>query len=92
MKETWDISKILDCKELIPEFYFFPEFLLNLNSLNLGRRQLNAEVDEVILPPWAKGNPRFFVNMNRKALESNYVSLNLNSWVVNNDIFLCNFS
>lgn len=83
MKETWDISKILDCKELIPEFYFFPEFLLNLNVLNLGKRQINGEVDEVILPLWAKGNPRFFVNMNRKALESKYVSLNLNNWVIN---------
>jgi len=30
-----------DVKELIPEFYSFPEFLLNLNNFNLGQRQVS---------------------------------------------------
>ena len=29
-----------DVMELIPEFYFFPEFLMNLNGFNLGRLQV----------------------------------------------------
>lgn len=44
-----------DVKELIPEFFFLPDFLLNANSLDLGQPQLRSRVDDVVLPPWAEG-------------------------------------
>lgn len=37
-------------------------------------------VDAVILPPWAK-SPEDFVAIHRRALESEYVSQNLNHWI-----------
>ncbi|CAL1538114.1 unnamed protein product, partial [Lymnaea stagnalis] len=43
-----------DVKELIPEFFYFPEFLVNFNGFDLGRLQITKEsVDGVKLPPWA---------------------------------------
>ena len=44
-----------DVKELIPEFYYSSEFLANSNSLKLGKRQDGHAIDDVVLPPWAKG-------------------------------------
>lgn len=53
--------------ELIPEFYYFSEFLENRNRFILGRRtQTNIPIDDVYLPPWAKGNPRLFIQKNRQ--------------------------
>ena len=43
-----------DFKELIPEFYFFPEFLKNRNEYNLGSRQNKDIVNNVVLPDWAQ--------------------------------------
>ena len=48
MKNTSDV------KELIPEFYYSNEFLLNMNKLNLGKRADNIFVDNVVLPEWCK--------------------------------------
>ncbi|XP_078001240.1 lysosomal-trafficking regulator-like [Glandiceps talaboti] len=70
-----------DVKELIPEFFFLPEFLTNGERYNFGRKQSGEPVDHVILPPWAKQNPRLFILIHRQALESDYVSQNLHGWV-----------
>jgi hypothetical protein len=70
-----------DVRELIPEFFYLPEFLENGNNLNLGTTQKLDDVDNVILPPWAKGNAKEFVNINRQALESKYVSEHLHEWI-----------
>ncbi|XP_061652888.1 neurobeachin-like protein 1 isoform X2 [Phyllopteryx taeniolatus] len=70
-----------DVKELIPEFFYFPEFLENHNDFDLGRRQITKEkVNDVILPKWAK-SPEDFIYKHRKALESEYVSAHLNEWI-----------
>ncbi len=72
-----------DVKELIPEFYNVEtrgDFLLNTKNLDLGVRQDGAEVDDLVLPPWAD-SPRDFVQKMRNALESKYVSDNLHHWV-----------
>lgn len=37
-------------------------------------------VDDVILPPWAK-SPEDFISIHRRALESEYVSMNLHNWI-----------
>jgi hypothetical protein len=61
MDTTWNLSSSMsnsDVKELIPEFFYFPEFLQNQNHFDLGIRHDNVRVDNVLLPPWAKGDPR----------------------------------
>ena len=60
-----------DVKELIPEFYYLPEFLINVNSFDLGKLQDKSQVDDVVLPKWAK-DPYDFIHINRQALVSLY--------------------
>jgi len=71
-----------DYKELIPEFFSLPEFLLNLNHYHFGCRQtLSTPVDAVELPAWAGGSVYNFVRLHREALESPIVSENLHKWI-----------
>jgi len=70
-----------DTKELIPEFYYNPEFLLNSDRFSLGERQDGTVLDNVQLPPWANGSPDNFVRTMREALESEQVSQHLNEWI-----------
>ncbi|GAB1311754.1 Beige protein-like 1 [Madurella fahalii] len=71
-----------DVRELIPEFFYLPEFLTNINGYNFGVRQGGGgRVDNVILPPWAKGDPKIFIAKHREALESPYVSQRLHQWI-----------
>ncbi|XP_056618979.1 LOW QUALITY PROTEIN: neurobeachin-like protein 2 [Triplophysa dalaica] len=70
-----------DVKELIPEFFYFPEFLQNLNGFDLGSLQMNNEtVNNVVLPAWAS-SPEDFIRKHRKALESEHVSAHLHEWI-----------
>lgn len=65
----------------MPEFFYFPEFLKNMNKFDLGHLQNSKErVNDVILPPWAK-SAEDFIYLHRKALESDYVSANLHNWI-----------
>ncbi|KAE9314603.1 hypothetical protein PF001_g8193 [Phytophthora fragariae] len=59
-----------DVKELIPEFFYLPEFLENVNERTFGTSQTGVVVDDVELPPWANDSPTEFVRLNRAALES----------------------
>uniref|UniRef100_Q6ZS30-1 Isoform 1 of Neurobeachin-like protein 1 n=1 Tax=Homo sapiens TaxID=9606 RepID=Q6ZS30-1 len=80
---TWQalMDNPYDVKELIPEFFYFPEFLENQNQFNLGRLQISKElVNDVILPKWAK-SAEDFIYKHRKALESEYVSAHLHEWI-----------
>ncbi|XP_027788340.2 neurobeachin-like protein 2 isoform X2 [Marmota flaviventris] len=71
----------MDVKELIPEFYYFPDFLENQNGFDLGCLQLtNEKVGDVVLPPWAS-SPEDFIQQHRRALESEYVSAHLHEWI-----------
>eukprot|EP00850_Spirogloea_muscicola_P002042 SM000007S21002 [mRNA] locus=s7:1425419:1443445:- [translate_table: standard] len=70
-----------DVKELIPEFYYQPEFLRNSNKYQLGQKQDGKQLNEVALPPWAKGSPEEFVRLSREALESEYISDRLHHWI-----------
>jgi hypothetical protein len=69
-----------DVKELIPEFFFMPEFLRNDNDLDLGITQQGTAVDDVELPKWAK-SAEDFVRIHREALESEHVSRNIHKWI-----------
>lgn len=70
-----------DVRELIPEAFYLPEFLTNSNRFEFGTTQAGILVDDVELPAWAKGDPRLFIKLHREALESDYVSMNLHSWI-----------
>lgn len=75
-------ENMTDVRELIPEFYYLPEFLLNSNKFDFGERQGDGgRIDTVILPPWSKGDPKIFIAKHREALESEYVSRNLHHWI-----------
>ncbi|KAJ3182617.1 Neurobeachin-like protein 1 [Geranomyces variabilis] len=69
-----------DVKELIPEFFYQPEFLVNDNNFNLGTKQTGEILGDVVLPPWAK-TPDDFVRIHREALEGDYVSDHLHEWI-----------
>lgn len=69
---------------MIPEFYDTSkkgDFLQNNLKINFGTRHDGTSVNHVQLPPWAKGSPEYFVETFREALESDYVSKNLNHWI-----------
>ena len=55
-----------DVKELIPEFFYLPEFLENQNKFDLGRKQSGTLLDDVVLPEWAKGDAREFIRVHRQ--------------------------
>ncbi|KAH7567643.1 hypothetical protein JRO89_XS07G0111300 [Xanthoceras sorbifolium] len=48
------LSNTSDVKELIPEFFYMPEFLVNSNSYHFGVKQDGEPLGDVCLPPWAK--------------------------------------
>jgi Beige/BEACH domain/PH domain associated with Beige/BEACH len=83
--KAWDsasMRNMSDVRELIPEFFYLPEFLENVNKFNFGTKQGTGEaIDSVILPPWAHGDPAVFIHKHREALESDYVSSNLHNWI-----------
>ncbi|KAL3315576.1 WD repeat and FYVE domain-containing protein 3, partial [Cichlidogyrus casuarinus] len=69
LKDTWDSASSLnmsDVRELIPEFFYLPEFLNNQNSFYFGRKQNGQLLDNVKLPPWAKNDPHEFIRLNRE--------------------------
>jgi len=73
---TWvgcGIESTADVRELIPEFYYMPEFL----NGNGGELQLK----DVELPDWSNEDVNKFIKTMRDALESEYVSKNLNHWI-----------
>ncbi|KAK0404600.1 hypothetical protein QR680_017532 [Steinernema hermaphroditum] len=89
IETTWRLASkesTTDFKEAIPEFYYLPEFLQNLNGLDLGVKQNGDRVDNVILPQWCphRETPlgyRLFCFIHRQALESNVVTSGLHSWI-----------
>ena len=74
--DTWRmcVSSMSEVKEITPEFFSSPEFLVNHNDLPLGLTQDKKAIHDVELPPWANGSPDRFIQMNREALESEHVS------------------
>ncbi|KAL4931718.1 Beige/BEACH domain protein [Aspergillus undulatus] len=80
--ESASRGNMSDVRELIPEFFYLPEFLVNSNKYDFGFLQnMATAIDSVELPPWAKGDPKIFIAKNREALESPYVTRNLHHWI-----------
>ncbi|KAL0229695.1 hypothetical protein PCE1_003263 [Barthelona sp. PCE] len=82
--ETINMSQA-DNRELIPEFYYLVDCLLNGNNIFFGDVETPEgeilDISNVHLPPWAKGSPHTFIRTMRAALESEYVSANLHRWI-----------
>ncbi|XVF32503.1 hypothetical protein REPUB_Repub17cG0088500 [Reevesia pubescens] len=85
IRDTWlsaaGKGNTSDVKELIPEFFYMPEFFENRFNLDLGEKQSGEKVGDVLLPSWAKGSAREFIRKHREALESDFVSENLHHWI-----------
>ena len=99
VKEAWKsvTSMQSDFRELIPEFFSTPEFLINSDHYDLGIRRIltvqensNASkeiVEEMGRPvddvelPPWSKSPAAFVALNRIALESRTVSEHLHEWI-----------
>lgn len=72
------LNQFADVKELIPEFYCRnPDFLVNCHKMQTSGEQ---SVQNVEIPEWAKSAEDFSYIM-RTALESDFVSETLHSWV-----------
>lgn len=67
-------------RELIPEFFFCPEFLRNDDKFDLGVLPDGSKIEDVVLPPWAK-TANEFIHIHKTALESDYVSTHINKWI-----------
>ncbi|PWN32498.1 beach-domain-containing protein [Meira miltonrushii] len=70
-----------DVRELIPEAFYLPDFLVNANKFDFGQMQSGAVVNDVELPPWAQNDPLLFIKLHREALESDFVSQRLHLWI-----------
>ncbi|KAI9845074.1 MAG: hypothetical protein M1837_005078 [Sclerophora amabilis] len=85
IEKAWQSASrdnMTDVRELIPEFFYLPEFLKNSNGYDFGVRQGSGDaIDCVALPPWAKGDPKIFIAKHREALESPHVSKHLHHWI-----------
>mmetsp|Transcript_3637 Transcript_3637/g.8014 ORF Transcript_3637/g.8014 Transcript_3637/m.8014 type:complete len:3054 (+) Transcript_3637:3-9164(+) len=74
-------ENLQDVRELIPEFFYLPDFLVNSNMFDFGTTQMGKTVHDLTLPAWAKGDPKRFIRIHRQALESDHVSRNLHQWL-----------
>ncbi|KAM9364693.1 WD repeat- and FYVE domain-containing protein 4 isoform 2-T2 [Pholidichthys leucotaenia] len=84
IKKEWESASkdnMGDVRELIPEFFYLPDFLLNSNHIQLGCMEDGTSLGDVELPPWAKGDPQEFIRIHREALESDYVSSRIHLWI-----------
>eukprot|EP00559_Dactyliosolen_fragilissimus_P001749 CAMPEP_0184861764 /NCGR_PEP_ID=MMETSP0580-20130426/6372_1 /TAXON_ID=1118495 /ORGANISM="Dactyliosolen fragilissimus" /LENGTH=1288 /DNA_ID=CAMNT_0027359369 /DNA_START=241 /DNA_END=4107 /DNA_ORIENTATION=+ len=82
--QTWEMcskTSPTEVKELTPEWYSDPSFLVNQHSFDLGKSVDGSVVGDVILPLWADGNPKKFISFMRMALESDICSSGLPSWI-----------
>ena len=72
-----------DLRELIPEFFCFPEMFINNNELNLGETGSIGKmqlVQDVEMPLWAKKDAYIFIEKHRELLESNEIGEKINEW------------
>ena len=66
-----------EVKELIPEWFFDPHFLLNENHITFGNTQENVPINNVAID----NLPSAFISQNLQALESPIASTFLSDWI-----------
>lgn len=79
LNSTWRLlmDNPNDVKELIPEFFYLPDFLINMNKLDLGVLQASKyRVDDVELPRWATSAQDFIIQ-HRRALVLILILMNI---------------
>lgn len=83
ISDAWSMntSSLSEVKELMPEWYSSPHFLVNASRYRFGQLQSGEAVDNVRLPPWALSSPELFIRTMRSALESDWVSHAIHNWV-----------
>ena len=86
MKSSFNnsITQKSDLRELIPEFFYFPEMFFNSNKLNLGMvitKEGEKLCNDVAVPDWADGNAYVFISKHKELLESPEISENINNWI-----------
>ena len=86
MKSSFNnsISQKSDLRELIPEFFYFPEMFYNSNKLNLGMvttSEGEKPCNDVLMPNWANGDGYLFISKHKELLESPVISDNINNWI-----------
>ena len=62
ISEAWHSASknnMADVRELIPEFFYLPDFLENRNNFDLGTKQNGEVLDDVVLPAWAKNRCKY---------------------------------
>jgi hypothetical protein len=73
-----------DVREIVPQFFYMPEMLLNLNNLNLGKRidenKNYIAVDNVEVPKWSNDVFDYICKM-KEILENDEVSYKINEWI-----------
>ena len=77
------VTQKCDVRELIPEFFFFPEMFYNRNDLNLGEVKVDdvyVRVNDVQMPPWSDNDGYKFIKDYRKVLESEECSETIHQW------------
>lgn len=79
IKFIWEVNEKYE--ELIPQMYFFPELFINYNKFNFGVNQYKGVINDVELPLWSCEDPRLFVKMKKKAIESCFSSQKLSDWI-----------
>ena len=78
-------SQKADLRELIPEFFCFPEMFYNINDLNLGeildeKTKNNKPVNDITMPPWTSDDAYTFIKLHREMLESVEISEKIHEW------------
>ncbi|KAJ5075961.1 beige/beach-related [Anaeramoeba ignava] len=74
------LTNFSDIRELIPEFFYFPEFLENREKIDFGKQFTGDTISEVILPLWSR-NSDTFIQKHMQAFESEHVSSNFHNWI-----------
>ena len=59
-------ENLQDVRELIPEFFYLSDFVVNNNMFDFGTTQSGKTVHDVTLPAWAKGDPKRFIRIHRQ--------------------------
>ena len=68
-------------QELVPEFFFLPDFLLNSNKFYFGKTRKGTNIDDVILPRWCNEDPTKFIIRHQMVLETKECSSTIASWI-----------
>lgn len=71
-------------QEWIPELFYLPEMLMNINDYELGTmttKNSKKDVNDIIVPPWAHFDPRLVPLEFNRILEKGKVSDQLSNWI-----------